>query len=549
MAPLSSLPALWSKPWTSNADILAGPSDWTLIVRIGTKRFPEKSLQEISDMCISNPEVLNSFRKEHFDLPFYAFAKACASGTSKPGDIYAQKVKAKPKKATKELKESDDDILNAAIMENKQRAYIEAKRQDALKAQQQKALDDAKKARLKQQELDQHASKELAKEIRNCTEDYDKLRNFPKMCLIDTHKLPNKFAMFLYLQCIAVRESLMRAVVFCFAEWAKNADLPSYDIIRPFFQNRQLFDTVAPIKAMCKIIHVTRSILAASFGLRSRLVPKHFGEIQKTAFVYNIAAQNLYKDTYFREHSLSLLEAIKVLGPSEKLFNLYASVEQFESFYCGVDFPTFRLAFSLPEIEPPGILIKNASTTLDYLHAHLMSSFDPEDLGGSWKTYYDSLKPVYEVHKKMWDTNMRILGHWLDNSNDDYAMPTLESLNAPPDFLELFDLYFGTLRPECATKTITKTMNDLFDIINTSAFEIFSKQQDSLSMDEAVLNFLLSDGLKKWYSGYTYGPHMLHKFPFAPTLQERWLMTKHYKSNEMLRAKELLLVAEKYNLN
>jgi len=105
------------------------------------------------------------------------------------------------------------------------------------------------------------------------------------------------------------------------------------------------------------------------------------------------------------------------------------------------------------------------------------------------------------------------------------------------------------LRPECATKTITKTMNDLFNIINTSAFEIFSKQQDSLSMDEAVLNFLLSDGLKKWYSGYTYGPHMLHKFPFAPTLQERWLMTKHYKSNEMLRAKELLLVAEKYNLN
>lgn len=552
-------------PWTPESAAYGGPSDWTLVARIGPRHFAEKSLQQIFDMCTADPSLLERFRDEYNGLPFFAFKKACELGTSlgqtftiktpRPAESYGALAAEIPKpvkkaKKTKKPIEDDDDILNAAILENKQRAVIEAQRLDLIEKQRLEALKTQALAKAKMVEDSLKSKQTLAAEIKQCTEDYEMLRNFPKMCIIETHKLPNSLGLFLYLQCIGVRESLMRAVVFTFAEWAAQADLPTYDTIRPFYENRKLFDTVPPIKAMCKIIQVARSILAACFGLRSRLLPKDFGETAKSAFVYNVAAQNMYKDTYFREHSLCVLEGIQVLGQSQKLVQFYEAVEQFETFYCGVDFPTFRLAFCLPDLKLPGILIKNASLTMDFIHAHQMSGFEPAELSKSWQAYYDSLRPVYKTLQNLWDSNMIKLGIWLDTQESNSTeMPSIESLGAPSDFLELFDIYFGTLRPKCATKAITTTMNALFDKINTCAFETFSKKLDSLTMDEAVLNFLLSKDLFKWSSGYTYGPHMLHKFPFSPTLQQRWLMCKHYKAKEILRAQGLVELACKLNLN
>ena len=556
-------------PWTAESAAYGGPSDWTLVAQIGPRHFPAKTLQQIFDMCTEDPSLLERFRAEYNGLPFFAFKKACESGTSL-GRIFtvapkvssaasaskapastAAPVAAKPRpKKAKKIVEDDDAILNAAILENKQRSIIEAQRLDLIEKQRLEALKAKALARQANADTFLKSQKALAEEVKQCTSDYEMLRNFPKMCLVETHKLPNALGLFLYLQCISVRESLMRAVVYTFSEWASEADLPTYDTVRPFFQNRKLFDTVPPIKAMCKIIQVARSILAACFGLRSRLLPKHFGETPKSAFVYNVAAQNMYKDTYFREHSLCVLEGIQVLGASAKLIQFYEAVEQFESFYCGVDFPTFRLAFALPDLKLPGILIKNASLTMDYIHAHQMSGFEPTDLSRSWQSYYDKLRPLYKTLQALWDSNMLKLGFWLDTEEASSAeMPTIESLEAPSDFVELFDIYFGTLKPECATKTTTTIMNALFDIINKCAFETFSKKQDSLTMDEAVLNFLLSKDLFKWSKAYTYGPHLLHKFPFAPTLQERWLMCKHYKAKDILRAQDLLELANKLKLS
>lgn len=552
--------------WSPNA---TEPAPLTLVAQLGRRKFAGLTDEAI----LNDSQMMESLKQDWFTLPFFAYAKAASQasesdlngplgtfdepmichavlrplldlgasvcaitesvtnfiglvfGNEPIMPIMAKKVKSQKKKAKskKPVADNDDALLDLFVEENALAAAHAAK----VKLEAQKAAEDLK------------TSETLL----------DLYEHFPKFSLTSDPtrpKLPHKYAIFLLLHCFQIRESLMQAVLFHFVEWSKDLaaagePLPSYDAFKPFLEARGSYDNRT--KARGSVIQVVRSLLGANFGLRSSVLPEDFGEKRKPAFLMHVAYQKLYNDCFFRTHSVILLEALQILttgsaapgstgssfdpsGSHKNLIRLYEAFEQFESFFAGVDFPTFRQAFPVPEISPPGIYPGSGSMekTKDFVYVSFMSGLgSPIVLNKTWTSYMLSMEDTFKGTRLLWESTLDTLSVWLDG----HDVPSFESIKATPEFKELFSIYFGTLtkKPEFVR---LDDMDILFDAINLSALNKCSEQRTSVPMEEASIMFLLSETLLEWYTGYVYN-YMPQQFPFCQTIHKKWApLVKHF---------------------
>lgn len=528
-----------------------------LVDRLGSKRFPHLTRNEM----LASLDVMEALLKEWNDLPFNMFVKSLNSGVSYPGRLFSADTFDSDQKLLCGLVE----VLDAKIMVDED---FEVRPDFLLKAHPIKA---AKKLRPKkipkelfvaavdpldeaylQAEKEREAlrNKEIAKR------DFDYMMNFPQMPVVTTshYTIPHKFSLFLMLYCINVREALVRNVLFAFGEWSIAAELPSYDQILPFFKDRSLFDSVGPIHATCTVIQTVRSILASTFGLRARLLPESFGEKRRPSFAFNFAYQKLYKDCFFRNHSLCILEAMNGSLPVNKeLIDIYIAVAAFEKFVDAVEFPTLRISLCpLPVLSnmPQGLLpgMSTLNGTLDFLYLHGLADEKPEiNLPKKWAYYVKAKEPAMRLTRELWDASILKLSAWMDGN----GTPCFKSIGANKDFEELFSLYFGSFQQSPKYKVDT-AMANIFGHINLSSFEKFGSVKTSVNMDEATLIFLLSKNLLLWHKEQKKAPKYDYAFPFAQSIQKRWsLMCSEYcgpGNEKLIRARALLEIAQKYNL-
>lgn len=387
--------------------------------------------------------------------------------------------------------------------------------------------------------------------------DMDAMLNLPKFFpqLGGVPNIPLQLAMYSFLFCCLMRQTLMMEVLLHFSRWVCMAKLPPAAKFSELFKNHDMrpSDRKAlppPLYLNCSnktaaaqlIVQTARNIVGIVLDLRKLVDVGSKAEAEDYSPEFHSHFQVMYSICNQRQFSMSVLEGIDVLGPSPELLALYKAVQLFENFCGGSDFVVFRQCFPLPTLPTmtlerlPG---KTAQQTQDFFlnigmspnasaemsatqHAHKQlaeSGVKQSSEAQAWYQYLQALigKPgetnIFDATRFVWRANFTTVCKWSK------APPALETLNSSPAFEELLPSWFGaepgvklqfTEREDFATQVLE-------DCIYACGLSLGKEESQS-----QILAFLLADGegsaLYDWSSTRAPLPPLL--LPFTTTIQK-----------------------------
>ena len=389
------------------------------------------------------------------------------------------------KKAAKEAaaaKVREEEAALAEAMAEVERAAVAKKELEKKKAA--AALEVQSKAKHVAEILRAEAKNalEIAELRRRAEKDLDSMVNqlkyFPQLDSVPN--IPTQLALYSFLFCCLMRQTLMMDLLIYFGAWATAAKLPSHANFSVLFKDHQqttaarLNSEAPPLYLNCSkktlaaqlIVQTVRNIVGIVFDLR-RLIKAGDCEDDFSP-EFHSHFQVMFSICDQRQFSMSVLEGIDGLGASPELIALYKSVQTFENFCGGSDFVVFRQCFPLPSLQPmpmdclPG---KTPKQTYDFFLNIGMSSRLSKDMLATSKMHDDLLRSgvkaehkeaegwykyltlitssakeggnIFDATRLVWSANFKTMCRWSKNP------PTLESLNSTPAFEELLPSWFG----------------------------------------------------------------------------------------------------------
>jgi len=489
------------------------------------------------------------------------------------------KRKEQDERAAEEKKRKDEMFKEELIKEEqckreaKKKAKKAAEEQAALRAREEdealdKALKEVEMAEAAKQEAANKKAKiladivlektknamEIAELKRNAEKDLDAMVNqlkfFPQM--ENVPNIPVNLAMYSFLFCCLMRQTLMMDMLLYFGAWVQKADLPTYSNFSVLFKDHQQLSTAVRVASAVPplylnssqmtvaaqlIVQTVRNIVGIVFDLRRLIKSGNCEEDYSPEFHSHF--QVLFSICDQRQFSMSILEGIDSLGPLPELIGLYKSVQVFENFCAGSDFIVFRQCFPLPSLGMPQATLpgKSPQQTYDFFLNIGMSPTLSKDMAATQKLHDDLAKSgkhskdaemwfefmqkitesdgpnIFDATRLVWQTNFTTISKWY------VSPPTLESINSTPVFEELLPSWFGAdpskkLQFSEREDFATEALEDIIYACGLSMGQTQSQQQ--------ILAFLLSHGtgsaISDWISSRSPLPSLV--LPFTTTIQK-----------------------------
>ena len=364
----------------TNMDYAALVRPEVLARQIGPKLFPTVSYEDL----MKCPKKIKAMRREYSELPFFAFMKACNQGKFLQTFVKVEKPKAKPKLTAIQIlkaKELEDQkILDQAFKDNE---ILEQKKILSVRAQDTLALDLAY------------------------------LKQTTAICTLEnTNPIHHNLALYLFLYCIGIRESLFQNILLRYAQWSKKNNVAEFDIFSKQFEQDVSINNV--FAAHATVVQAVRSLVISNFSVRARIITD---SNEQSPFIFNVTYQKMYVDARLRQFSLALLESTLIDRKQKEFIDLFESIQYFESFVSGPDFNAFRMAFPVPKISDwpsePLDTIK-FSNSIDFILVHCLSGIKPTmKLSPKWSYYMTKMMDSFAKIRSLWKTNVEVLESWL----------------------------------------------------------------------------------------------------------------------------------------
>lgn len=468
--------------------------------------------------------------------------------------------KRETKKAAKEAaaaKAREEEAALAEAMAEVEKTAATKKEAEAKKAKEALAVKAKAEAVAEIARAEAKNALEIAELKRQADMDLDAMVNqlkfFPQ--LEGVTSIPIQLAMYSFLFCFLMRQTLMMDMLLYFGRWTLAAQLPPHAEFSALFKDHQqstserLGRHTPPLYLNCSkktmaaqlIVQTVRNIVGIVLDLRRLVVVGSTTSEQDYSPEFHSHFQVMYSICSQRQFSMSLLEGIDVLGPSPELIALYKAVQMFETFCAGSDFILFRQCFPLPPLPPmvkdrlPG---KTPQQTVDFFLNIGMSPMVSEEMTASaqarkklaesgvqqskeaeaWFKYMQDImapgKNVFNATRLVWSANFNTLCRWYQNP------PALETLNSTPIFEELLPSWFGA--DPSTTRLQFSHREDFATEVLEDSITAFGLSMDQTQSQHQILAFLLAQGegsgLSDWSSTRT--PLATLRLPFPITLQE-----------------------------